>query len=120
MHVIFDPMPSSIEYIKTGRLRALAVTTAMRSDALPDVPALSDFHPWFALVRLRAGLCRARSYALFYASSATGDFSIPERAEDIVSKRVDGTQRSGLCPVWIKVRNPASIAVQRGAARELE
>jgi bifunctional non-homologous end joining protein LigD len=34
-------------------------------------------------------------------------------AEGIVSKRVDGTYRSGPCPVWIKVRNPANIAVQR-------
>ena len=35
-------------------------------------------------------------------------------AEGIVSKKVDGTTyRSGPCPVWIKVRNPASIAVQR-------
>jgi bifunctional non-homologous end joining protein LigD len=33
-------------------------------------------------------------------------------AECIVSKRVDGTYRSGPCAVWIKVRNPASIAVQ--------
>ena len=35
-------------------------------------------------------------------------------AEGIVSKRVDGTYRSGLRSVWIKVRNPASVAVQRG------
>jgi bifunctional non-homologous end joining protein LigD len=34
-------------------------------------------------------------------------------AEGIVSKRVDGTYRSGLWPRWIKVRNRASIAVQR-------
>jgi bifunctional non-homologous end joining protein LigD len=34
-------------------------------------------------------------------------------AEGIVSKRVDGTYRSGPCPAWIKVRNPASMAVQR-------
>ncbi len=34
-------------------------------------------------------------------------------AEEIVSKRVDGTYRSGPCPVWIEVRNPASLAVQR-------
>jgi ATP-dependent DNA ligase len=33
--------------------------------------------------------------------------------EGIVSKKVDSTYRSGRCPVWIKVRNPASIAVQR-------
>jgi bifunctional non-homologous end joining protein LigD len=34
-------------------------------------------------------------------------------ADGIVSKRVDGTYRSGRCAVWVKVRNPASIAVQR-------
>jgi bifunctional non-homologous end joining protein LigD len=34
-------------------------------------------------------------------------------AEGIVSKRIDGTYRSGPCSVWIKVRNPASVAVQR-------
>jgi bifunctional non-homologous end joining protein LigD len=34
-------------------------------------------------------------------------------AEGIVSKKIDGTYRSGPCRVWIKVRNPASIAVQR-------
>jgi ATP-dependent DNA ligase len=34
-------------------------------------------------------------------------------AEGIVSKRVDGTYRSGPCKAWIKVRNPASLAVQR-------
>jgi bifunctional non-homologous end joining protein LigD len=34
-------------------------------------------------------------------------------AEGIVSKKVDGAYRSGPCPVWIKVRNPASVAVQR-------
>jgi bifunctional non-homologous end joining protein LigD len=39
-------------------------------------------------------------------------------AEGIVSKKVDGTYRSGPCPVWIKVRNPASIAVQRGRSEK--
>jgi ATP-dependent DNA ligase len=34
-------------------------------------------------------------------------------AEGIVFKRKDGTYRSGPCPVWINVRNPASVAVQR-------
>jgi bifunctional non-homologous end joining protein LigD len=34
-------------------------------------------------------------------------------AEGRVSKRIDGTYRSGPCSVWVKVRNPASIAVQR-------
>jgi ATP-dependent DNA ligase len=37
-------------------------------------------------------------------------------AEGIVSKRVDGTYRSGPCAAWIKIRNPASIAVHGSAA----
>ena len=40
-------MPSSIEYVRAGKLRALAVTTATRSDALPDVPPLGDFVPGY-------------------------------------------------------------------------
>ena len=39
-------------------------------------------------------------------------------AEGIVSKKVDGTYRSGPCPVWSKVRNPASIAGAAGVQRE--
>jgi tripartite-type tricarboxylate transporter receptor subunit TctC len=41
--VMFDAMPSSIEHIKAGRLRVLAVTTATRSEALPDTPPVGDF-----------------------------------------------------------------------------
>jgi tripartite-type tricarboxylate transporter receptor subunit TctC len=47
VQVLFDPIPASIEYIRTGKLRALAVTTAMRSDALPDVPTVGEFVPGF-------------------------------------------------------------------------
>jgi hypothetical protein len=38
-------------------------------------------------------------------------------AEGVVSKKVDGRYQSGRCRFWIKVRNPASIAVQRSGAR---
>jgi tripartite-type tricarboxylate transporter receptor subunit TctC len=40
--IYFGPLLSSIEYIRAGKLRALAVTTTTRSDALPEVPAVSD------------------------------------------------------------------------------
>jgi tripartite-type tricarboxylate transporter receptor subunit TctC len=40
IQLMFDPMPSSIEHIKAGKLRALAVTTATRSEVLPDLPTL--------------------------------------------------------------------------------
>jgi tripartite-type tricarboxylate transporter receptor subunit TctC len=47
VQVMFGLMPSLIEHIKDGKLRALAVTTASRSDALPNVPTVSDFVPDF-------------------------------------------------------------------------
>jgi tripartite-type tricarboxylate transporter receptor subunit TctC len=47
VQVSFATMPSSIEYIKTGRLRALAVTTATRSPALPEVPTVGEFVPGY-------------------------------------------------------------------------
>src|ERR1700730_392018 len=40
--VMFDNLPSSIEFIKSGKLRALAVTTEVRNEALPDVPVVAD------------------------------------------------------------------------------
>jgi tripartite-type tricarboxylate transporter receptor subunit TctC len=47
VQVMFPSMSSSIEYVRTGKLRALAVTTATRSDALPQVSTVSDFVPGF-------------------------------------------------------------------------
>jgi tripartite-type tricarboxylate transporter receptor subunit TctC len=45
VQVFFSPLSTAIEYAKTGRLRALAVTTTARSEALADVPTMSEFIP---------------------------------------------------------------------------
>ena len=45
--VMFDNMPSSIEHIRAGRLRPLAVSTTSRLDSLPDIPTVGDFVPGF-------------------------------------------------------------------------
>jgi tripartite-type tricarboxylate transporter receptor subunit TctC len=47
VHVMFDVTPSSIPHIKSGALRPLAVTTATRAAALPEVPVLADFVPGY-------------------------------------------------------------------------
>jgi tripartite-type tricarboxylate transporter receptor subunit TctC len=47
VQVSFDPLPPAIELIKSGKVRALAVTTAVRSDALPDVPTVGEFVPGY-------------------------------------------------------------------------
>jgi tripartite-type tricarboxylate transporter receptor subunit TctC len=55
VQVGFDPMPASVEYIRAGKLRALAVTTARRSEALPDIPTMAESLPdyeasaWFGI-----------------------------------------------------------------------
>jgi tripartite-type tricarboxylate transporter receptor subunit TctC len=47
VQVIFSPMPEVIETIKAGKVRALAVTTAARSEALPDIPTMGEFVPGY-------------------------------------------------------------------------
>ena len=47
VQLAFDNLPASIELIRAGKLRALAVTTKTRSSALPDVPALAEIVPGF-------------------------------------------------------------------------
>src|SRR5450755_1423252 len=47
VQIMFDSMPGSIEFIRTGRLRALAVTTATRSPVLPDLPTVGNFVPGY-------------------------------------------------------------------------
>src|SRR5439155_6755242 len=47
VQVYFSPTPAAIEYITAGKLRALAVTTAVRSEALPEIPTLGEFVPGY-------------------------------------------------------------------------
>jgi len=47
VQVLFEPLPASIQHIKSGKLRALAVTTAARSEALPEVPTVAEFVPGY-------------------------------------------------------------------------
>jgi tripartite-type tricarboxylate transporter receptor subunit TctC len=47
VQVVFGSIPASLQYVRTGKLRALAVTTATRSDVLPDLPVVADFVPGY-------------------------------------------------------------------------
>jgi tripartite-type tricarboxylate transporter receptor subunit TctC len=55
VQVMFDNMPSSIELIRTGKLRPIAVTQATRAEELPDIPSVGEFLPgyeassWFGI-----------------------------------------------------------------------
>ena len=56
VQLMFDNLPSSIEHIRSGQLRALGVTAAKRSDALPDVPTIGETVPGYE-VAVWNGIC---------------------------------------------------------------
>jgi len=61
LQVYFGTLPASIEYVRARNLRALAVTSATRSQALPDIPALGEFLPGFKESLLWNGLNAPRN-----------------------------------------------------------
>ncbi len=56
----FAGIPSSIQYVRSAKLRALRVTTATRSEALPEIPSLSDFLPGYE-ASFWGGFCAPKS-----------------------------------------------------------
>ena len=80
-------MPSSIEYIGAGKLRALAVTTATRSEVLPDVPTVGEFVPGYEASRMVRHR-RAQEHACRdHRQAQQGDQRRPRRSQD------EGTDR---------------------------
>ena len=61
VQVFFDPMPNPIEYIKAGKVRPLAITSATRSEMLPDLPTIASF---LASVRPRTHLPRSSTSSI--------------------------------------------------------
>jgi tripartite-type tricarboxylate transporter receptor subunit TctC len=80
-----DPIASSIEYIRAGRLRPLAVTTRERSVALPDVPTVADFVPG-------------------YETSAWFGIGVPKGTATEVIKRLNKAINEALADPKIKAR----------------
>jgi tripartite-type tricarboxylate transporter receptor subunit TctC len=85
VQVMFDNMTSSIEHIRAGKLRALAVTTATRYEALPDIPTVGDF------------------VAGFEASAQFG-FGVPKNTPVAVIERLNREINAGLADPRIKSR----------------
>jgi tripartite-type tricarboxylate transporter receptor subunit TctC len=85
VQVIFDNMPPSLPHIRAGKLRALAVTTATRSDALPDVPTVAETVPGYEA-------------SAFYGMSAPKD--TPPEIIDKLNKEIN----AGLADPKVKAR----------------
>jgi tripartite-type tricarboxylate transporter receptor subunit TctC len=85
VQVIFDNMPPSLAHIRAGKLRALAVTTATRSDALPEVPTVAETVPGYEA-------------SAFYGMSAPKD--TPPEIIDKLNKEIN----AGLADPKVKAR----------------
>jgi tripartite-type tricarboxylate transporter receptor subunit TctC len=122
VQVMFDNAPSSIEYVRTGKLRGLAVTTAKRSDVLPDLPTVGDFVPgyessaWYGVGvprntapdivellnrEINAGLTDPKLKARFAELSAA---TIPGTPEDFGRLVADETEKWGKVVKFAGVR----------------
>ncbi len=99
VQVMFDLTPSSIGYIRAGQLRALAVTTATRSGALPDLPTIGEFVPG-------------------YEASAAGGIGAPKGTPVAIIQRLNTEINAALADPDVKARyaslgsvpNPSSPA----------
>jgi len=97
VQVTFDNMPSSIEHIRAGRLRALAVTTAKRSDALPDAPVVADFVPgyeasaWFGVGAPKGTPAEIVEKLNKEINAAVADPTIKARLADMGGMLINGT-----------------------------
>ena len=85
VQVMFDTLPASIEYIRTGKLRALAVTTSARSPALPDLPTVGEFLPG-------------------YEASGWQGIGAPKSTPDAIVEKLNKAINAGLADAKIKAQ----------------
>ncbi|MFO1159341.1 MAG: tripartite tricarboxylate transporter substrate binding protein [Reyranellaceae bacterium] len=85
VQVLFATAPASIEFIKSGKLKALAVTTAVRAEALPDLPTVGDVVPG-------------------YEASAWYGMGAPQRTPAEIIDRLNREANAGLGDAKLKVR----------------
>jgi tripartite-type tricarboxylate transporter receptor subunit TctC len=85
VQVGFDTMPGSIEYIRAGKLHALAVGTLVRSEALPDIPTMNEFVPG-------------------YESSGYFGLSVPKNTPLAIVERLNREINAGLADSTLKAR----------------
>jgi tripartite-type tricarboxylate transporter receptor subunit TctC len=85
VQVCFGSLPSAIEYIRAGQLRPLAVTTATRSDTLPDIPTMGEFVPR-------------------YEASAWYGIGVPRNTSAEIIEKLNKEINSGLADPKMKAR----------------
>jgi tripartite-type tricarboxylate transporter receptor subunit TctC len=97
VQVSFSPLTGTIEYIRSGKLRALAVTSKVRSEALPDIPPVDDFVPgyeasaWYGLAAPRNTPPDIVGSLNSHINAALADPKIKARLDDLGGTPLTGT-----------------------------
>ncbi len=124
VQVMFDNLPSSIGHIRSGRLRALAVTTTERSPALPDVPTIAETVPgyeasaWFGMAVPR-GTPRPIIDKLNHAvNAALGDPTVRARLAELGGTNIPGTPEDFGKVVRDETEKWAKVVKATGATAE--
>ena len=124
IQVAFTEMATSLGHIKAGRLRALAVTTATRSEALPDIPTLREFIPdfeasqWIGLVAPRETPAAIIAKLNTEINAALADQRIKARFADLGGTVLPGSPDDfgrlvrADTEKWAKVIRAANIRVE--------
>ncbi|MDO9712594.1 Bug family tripartite tricarboxylate transporter substrate binding protein [Paracraurococcus lichenis] len=124
VQVMFDAMPSSIGHIRAGRLRPLAVTTAARSEALPDVPVLADFvsgyeaSSWYGIVAPRGTPAAVVDRLNVEINAGLVDPGLRARLAELGGMAMPGTPAeldgliAGETMKWAEVIRAANITVE--------
>ena len=124
VQVLFDNMPSSIEHIRAGKLRALGVTTAVRSPALPDVPTVAETVPgyeasaWFGMGAPKGTPPELINKLNAAINAALADPNIQARLADLGGTVMAGTPAdfgkviADETEKWSKVVNAIGISVE--------
>jgi tripartite-type tricarboxylate transporter receptor subunit TctC len=123
VQVAFDNLPGSIGYIRGGQFRALGVTTAARSDSLPDVPSISEFLPGYE-VSAFYGLSAPKGTPVEVVDSlnkgvndALADAAMRKKFADLGGMMIGGSPAdfdkfiTGETDKWAKVIREANIAL---------
>ena len=82
VQVSFAPVAASIEYIRVGKLRALAVTAATRSEVLPDIPTVGEFVPGYEASSVVWPRCAQEHAGGNHRQAQQGDQCRPRRSQD--------------------------------------
>jgi tripartite-type tricarboxylate transporter receptor subunit TctC len=124
MQVMFGVLPSSLGYIRSGQLRALAVTTAKRQVVLPDVPAMDEFLPgyeasgWYGIAAPKATPAEIVEKLNKEINAALADAKMKERLADLGCSVFAGSPAdfekfvAGETEKWAKVIRAAGIRVE--------